>query len=145
MVSTFAGWHTDYLIENDYFEPFIWAWIALGVVTFGYLFIQPAPYGRHQTKSWGPEIPSWLCWMLMEAPSPLLIMFFVYLGQPPVTAVGTWVLVAIWLIHYTHRTIIQPLTNPGGQKPMPVLICGSAIFFNLVNGYVNGRGLCLNA
>ena len=42
-----SGWHTDYLIENGYFEPFIWAWIALGVVTFFYLFIQPAPYGRH--------------------------------------------------------------------------------------------------
>ena len=27
---------------------------------------------------------------------------------------------------------------------MPLLICGSAIFFNLINGYVNGRGLCLN-
>ena len=28
---------------------------------------------------------------------------------------------------------------------MPILICFSAIFFNLVNGYINGRGLCLNA
>jgi len=28
---------------------------------------------------------------------------------------------------------------------MPVLICFSAIFFNLMNGYVNGRGLAMNA
>ena len=26
---------------------------------------------------------------------------------------------------------------------MPIVICGSAIFFNLVNGYVNGRGLTI--
>jgi protein-S-isoprenylcysteine O-methyltransferase Ste14 len=140
-----ASWKTDYIIDNGYFETFIWSWIALGVVTFFYLFIQPAPYGRHQTKKWGPEIPSWLCWILMEAPSPLLISFFVYLGQPTSKAIGTWVLTALWLFHYTHRTLIQPLTNPGGSKPMPVLICGSAIFFNLINGYVNGRGLALNA
>jgi 3-oxo-5-alpha-steroid 4-dehydrogenase 1 len=28
---------------------------------------------------------------------------------------------------------------------MPVIICLSAIFFNLVNGYVNGRGMSLYA
>ena len=140
-----GDWKTDYLIDNGYFELFIWAWIALGVITFFYLFIQPAPYGRHQTDSWGPEIPSWLGWIIMEAPSPILISLFVYLGQPSSKAVGTWVLTALWLLHYSHRTIFQPWSNPGGWKPMPLLICGSAIFFNLVNGYVNGRGLALNA
>jgi len=139
------GYETDYIIENGYFNTLIWAWIALGVVTFFYLFIQPAPYGRHQTKGWGPEIPSWVGWILMEAPSPLLLTLFIYLGSPPKEAIGSWILWGIWVIHYIHRSLIQPLTNPGGNKPMPLLICFSAIFFNLVNGYVNGRGLCLNA
>lgn len=81
----------------------------------------------------------------MESPSPLLIALSFYLVPPPLSieAVGSWVLFALWAIHYTHRSLIQPLTNPGGKKPMPLLICGSAIFFNLVNGYVNGRGLTI--
>jgi len=41
------GYETDFIIQNGYFETFIWAWIGLGVVTFVYLFYQPAPYGRH--------------------------------------------------------------------------------------------------
>ncbi len=37
----------DFIIDNGYFETLIWAWIGLGLITFAYLFIQPAPYGRH--------------------------------------------------------------------------------------------------
>ena len=47
------------------------------------------------------------------------------------------------MVHYLHRSLIQPLTNPGGNKPIPLVICASAIGFNLVNGYVNGTGLTL--
>jgi 3-oxo-5-alpha-steroid 4-dehydrogenase 1 len=81
----------------------------------------------------------------MESPSPILLTLFIYLGSPPKEAIGSWALWGVWVIHYFHRSLLQPLTNPGGKKPMPILICFSAIFFNLVNGYVNGRGLCLNA
>jgi hypothetical protein len=136
---------SDFIIRNGYFETLIWAWIALGVFTFGYLFIQPAPYGRHATKEWGPMIPSWVGWILMEAPSPLLIAYCFYLAPPSMSfdAIGSWVLGGLWLIHYLHRALIQPLSNPGGNKPMPFFVSASAIFFNLVNGYVNGRGLTL--
>lgn len=135
----------DFIIENGYYVPLIWAWIALGSVTFIYLFYQPAPYGRHQTKGWGPEIPSWLGWIIMEAPSPIFLTIFLYTGNPPSSSIGTHVLYGIWLIHYIHRAFIQPLTNPGGHRPMPFIVCGSAVFFNFVNGYVNGRGLLLNS
>jgi hypothetical protein len=133
----------DLIIDNGYFETFIWAWIALGLITFVYLFYQPAPYGRHTTNSWGPMIPSWVGWILMESPSPILIAFFLYLVTPPfdIDHIGVWILASLWIIHYIHRSLIQPLTNPGGNKPMPIIISLSAIFFNLMNGYINGRGL----
>lgn len=40
----------DFIIDGGHFETLIWLWIALGVVTFFYLFYQPAPYGRHNTE-----------------------------------------------------------------------------------------------
>jgi len=54
----------DVVIANGYFDTLVWAWIGLGLVTYFYLFIQPAPYGRHQTSGWGPVIPSWLGWII---------------------------------------------------------------------------------
>ena len=137
------GTESDFIIANGYYEPLIWAWISLGIITFFYLFYQPAPYGRHQTKGWGPEIPSWLGWIIMECPSPILLSVFLYLGGPPIGSIGTLVLYGLWMIHYIHRAFIQPLMNPGGNRPMPLVVCGSAVFCNLMNGYINGRGLCL--
>lgn len=134
---------TDFIIENGYFDIVTWIWIAIALVTYLYLFKQPAPYGRHTTKGWGPEIPSYIGWILMEAPSPLILALCFYVAPPPTSAIGSWILLGLWLIHYVHRTLIQPLTNPGGNKPMPLLICMSAIGFNIVNGYVNGRALTL--
>jgi steroid 5-alpha reductase family enzyme len=54
---------------------------------------------------------------------------------------GGWVFLGLWTAHYVNRTFIYPLRNPGRAKPMPLSICGLAIFFNLVNAYLNGRSL----
>ena len=83
----------------------------------------------------------------MESPSPILLSyFFLTAGNsvPGTDKIGVWILYGLWLTHYTHRSLIQPLTNPGGNKPIPLVICCSAIFFNLMNGYINGRGLYLS-
>lgn len=116
----------------------LWTWFAVAGVTFVSLFLITAPYGRHERRGWGPTIPSWLGWMLMEAPS-LLAMGVCFAVHPPLLP-GAWVFLALWALHYTNRSFVYPLRNPGGKKPMPLFICGSAIFFNLVNGYLNGRG-----
>jgi hypothetical protein len=39
MVSVSIETGGDFLIKNGYFETFVWAWIALGLITFFYLFI----------------------------------------------------------------------------------------------------------
>src|SRR5690606_24876729 len=44
----------------------------------------------------------------------------------------------LWFMHYTNRSIIFPLRYPNNNKKMPVIIMLNAIFFNLVNGSING-------
>ncbi len=129
------------LNEKSLFESLIWLWMFIAVVTFSSLFRITAPYGRHQRQGWGPLIPSWAAWMLMEAPS-LFILVLCFVVQPPALP-GAWVFLGLWVLHYTNRTFIYPLRNPSGQTPMPLVICGSAILFNVVNGYLNGRSLTL--
>jgi protein-S-isoprenylcysteine O-methyltransferase Ste14 len=42
------------------------------------------------------------------------------------------------MAHYLNRSIIFPLRFPDKLKRMPLVICISAIFFNVMNGFFNG-------
>jgi protein-S-isoprenylcysteine O-methyltransferase Ste14 len=125
--------------EQALFTALMPLWIGVAVITFLSLFFITAPYGRHGRTGWGPLIPSWAGWMLMEAPS-LIVMVLCFLLQSPALP-GGWVFLGLWAAHYVNRSFIYPLRNPGRVKPMPLSICGLAIFFNLVNAYLNGRSL----
>lgn len=117
-----------------------WVWMAIAAVTFAVLLKVSAPYGRHARKGWGPSLPAWAGWVLMEAPSPLLIGFFfatsAYRGD-----VGTALLAAMWLSHYGYRILVFPFLGAGKKAPMPISIAGTAVLFNLMNGGINGYGL----
>lgn len=127
-------------LESRIFPWIVWGWIALAPVTFQALLRVAAPYGRHAREGWGPRIPAWLGWVLMEAPSPLLMAAFWATGPrrgDPVA--GTFL--ALWLGHYLYRSFVFPFLGRGEKAPMPLSIPLSAVFFNGVNGYVNGRWL----
>jgi protein-S-isoprenylcysteine O-methyltransferase Ste14 len=47
----------------------------------------------------------------------------------------------LWLMHYVHRTFIYPFSQSGREKPYPLLLVLFAIFFNTLNGFVNGYGV----
>lgn len=132
------------MISPEKFNLFIWIWIGIGVVTFPILLKVSQPYGRHSNNSWGPMIDNRLGWFLMEMPALLVFAFFV-------SFTGTWynlmVLAAtfLWCLHYTHRAVIFPLRLKTKGKKMPVVIMFSAIFFNLVNGFINGYWLAFFA
>jgi protein-S-isoprenylcysteine O-methyltransferase Ste14 len=51
------------------------------------------------------------------------------------------VFLALWQTHYLYRAFIFPVTRKGKHKPMPVSIMLSAVLFNGINGYLNGRWL----
>jgi 3-oxo-5-alpha-steroid 4-dehydrogenase 1 len=110
-------------------------WAAIGVASFILLQFVTAPYGRHVKKGWGPEISNKLGWIIMEAPSFFIILYF-YLSSDQ--SLYASILSLLWLIHYLNRTFIYPFRIRTKGKKMPLIIVGSAIFFNCMNAGLNG-------
>ena len=50
----------------------------------------------------------------------------------------SWILVSLWALHYFNRTIIFPFRLRTSGKKMPLTIVFSALFFNGMNGFLNG-------
>lgn len=112
-------------------------WAALAVITLPVLLKVRAPYGRHTTAGWGPTMANRWGWFWMELPALLLFPLLVVLG-PRDKGPLTWVLVALWAGHYANRTLIFPFRLRTRGKRIPVAIVLSGVFFNLVNGGLNG-------
>ena len=110
-------------------------WAIIGIASFILLQFVTAPYGRHVKKGWGPEVSNKLGWIIMEAPSFLIILYF-YLSSEQSLYAG--LLSILWLIHYLNRTFIYPFRIRTKGKKMPLIIVGSAIFFNCINAGLNG-------
>ena len=51
-------------------------WLVVGLIAFIYLFFQTAPYGKHVSKGWGPEISAKAGWIIEECPAFFLMLFF---------------------------------------------------------------------
>lgn len=124
-----------------------------------------APHGRFAFDSL-LNVNGNLGWFIMEIPSPIVVLLGA-LSKPLSTSVvkGTTgflpplsalfspsiknflslpspnqVLVVMFLIHYTHRAVLQPLRSPP-RSAMHVSVPLSAILFNLINGFVMGSWL----
>ena len=110
-------------------------WAAMGIASFILLQFITAPYGRHVKKGWGPEISNKLGWVIMEAPSFFIILYF-YLSSDQSAYAS--ILSLLWLFHYLNRTFIYPFRIRTKGKKMPLIIVGSAIFFNCMNAGLNG-------
>lgn len=127
-------------IDPVTFAAFTRVWIGLAVLVFCALFFVVAPYGRHLRAGWGPLLPARLGWMVMEAPALLLVALGLALGSRPLDSYSI-VLGAMFLAHYVNRTLVFPLRLPRASRPMPLSIVLSAVFFNLVNGSLQGLWL----
>jgi hypothetical protein len=122
-------------MSKDLFHTICIAWAGIAVATFVLLLFVKAPYGRHVTKGWGPQISNKLGWILMELPSfGCILYFFVYYGH---SAYASFLLI-LWLVHYANRTFVFPLRIRTRGKKMPLIIVISAVAFNLVNAGLNG-------
>lgn len=128
------------MVAEDIFFWSIVGWMGVAVVTFIILQFTSAPYGRHVRAGWGPTLPNRLGWLFMELPGLILVPTLFFLGSGPKTTVH-YILVACYVAHYTHRSLIFPWRTKTTGKRMPIAIMGSAIFFNLVNGSVLGGWL----
>ena len=127
-------------VDSGSFTVFTWAWIGLAAVVFATLLFVTAPYGRHLRAGWGPLLPTRLGWIIMEAPALLLVALGLALGSRPLDTYSV-LLGAMFLGHYVNRTLIFPLRLPRASRPMPLSIVLSAVFFNLVNGSLQGLWL----
>lgn len=119
------------------FNSIVYGWIILAIVLVPIQLRLTAPYGRHTRKGWGPLIDNRLGWMIMEIVSPLVFGLF-FLSGPVEKTLPMWIFFSLWMIHYINRSLIFPLRTRTSGKKIPLSIVGSAAFFNLVNGGLNG-------
>lgn len=114
-------------------------WIGVGLVTLTILLSTKirAPYGRHTSDKWGAMISNRWGWFIMEFPALILFPLLTILG-PREKGWLSWLLVGLWTLHYFNRTVIFPFRLRTKGKKMPLTIVFSALFFNGVNGFLNG-------
>ena len=112
---------------------------GLAAAVFVSLFFVDAPYGRHTRRGWGPTIGDKAGWIVMEAPSPLLLAVAYFWGRPgTVTAL---VFLVMWEVHYLYRAFLYPLCVRDSQGRMPLSVVAMGALFNVLNAYLNGRYL----
>ena len=115
----------------------VYFWIFIGVLTFFYLFKTTAPFGRHSSAKWGPQIDNKMGWAIMEIVSPL-VFSFIYFSFVETTTKLQLILLLLWNVHYINRSLIFPFRIRTKGKKMPMIVMVSAIFFNVINGSING-------
>lgn len=121
------------------FDFLNYIWIGVAVMTFLALvvFKIKAPYGRHSSQEWGPMISNKWGWFIMELPA-LVLMPIIALAGPSEKNEVSYLLISMWILHYANRTLIFPFKLKTENKKMPLIIVGSAVLFNGVNGFLNG-------
>ncbi len=125
------------MTEAEFHRLLCYGLLLVAVPVFGLLFRITAPYGRHHDGGWGPSLPSRAGWIIMEAPAVLFFVAVYSFGQWRLEPVPL-VLLALWQLHYLHRTLIYPW-RMRGQKKMPLLVVGLGLCFSFVNPYLNAR------
>ena len=119
------------------FFSIVHIWMAAGILIFPVVLRIAAPYGRHTSRKWGKMIDNRTGWIIMELPALLVFAGFFLAGsgeRPPLT----WFFFGLWVVHYINRTLIFPFRLRTKGKKMPISIVGMAMFFNFINGFING-------
>lgn len=125
---------------REHWEIGVYVWIGIAVITFIALFFFriTAPFGRHSRSDWGPMINDSWGWFLMEVPSLICLWIGFFTMRSPDTPTLALLPMALYSIHYINRSFIYPTRLRNKGKKMPLVVTFSAIFFNLVNGTING-------
>ncbi len=123
----------------DLFNVIVWIWIVLAILTFCVLTLYniKAPYGRHIKSGWGKTISNRWGWFWMELPALILMPLLSFLGSNPRNDLS-FLLAGVWVLHYSYRTLVFPFKIRTTGKKIPLLIVLSGIFFNGINGFLNG-------
>ena len=117
------------------YNSVIYPWLGLGIITFFILFFVTAPYGRHNKKM-GPMMSGKWGWIIQEIISPLTFGYFFITGNSTKSP-EMWIFFALWIGHYFNRSVIFPFRQKNA-KDTAIIVVSSAIFFNIINGFING-------
>jgi protein-S-isoprenylcysteine O-methyltransferase Ste14 len=126
------------MTEPEVHRYVTFALLAFAVPTFLVLTFVTAPYGRHRREGWGPTVPSRVGWILMECPAVVGFVAVFACGRHRAELVPL-VLLAIWQVHYVHRTFVFPFRMRATGKRMPIALPLLGLSFNAGNAYVNAR------
>jgi 3-oxo-5-alpha-steroid 4-dehydrogenase 1 len=118
-------------------EYISYAWLIVAVIVHITMFFVTAPFGRHTSENWGVSINNKLAWFIMELPSVSIMVCFLFLGDLSFKSYS-WILFALWIVHYGNRVFIYPFRIKPTPKKMPLVIVANAILFNVVNAGLNG-------
>lgn len=121
----------------DSLDTIALVWLLIGVALFPIQLFVTAPYGRHARTDWGPSISNRLGWCLMELVSLLVFAGLVVFGGGA-KSLPVWIFFALWVAHYTNRSLIFPWRTKTRGKTMPLVVVASAAGFNVVNAGLNG-------
>lgn len=124
-------------MNYETYKQIMYVWMAIAVAIFLLLLKVTAPYGRHTSSKWGPQISNKTGWILMEAPAMIVLMYY-FIAYSENQNIITYILVAAFMFHYINRTFIFPFRIRTRGKKMPLVIVCSGICFNLVNGFSLG-------
>ena len=111
-------------------------WAALALPVGVYSLVGTDHVGRTGGNPRGPRIAARSGWFCMELPA-LCVLPAVYLAAGSRHPAGD-LLVAAWVVHYAHRTLVWPWIVQRHARPMPAVTCVSAIVFNVINGLLIG-------
>ncbi|MCP4909691.1 MAG: DUF1295 domain-containing protein [Bacteroidetes bacterium] len=125
------------MISQNSFDIIVIAWIGLAILMVPILLKVIVPYGRHSSSSWGPKINNRIGWFLMEIPVIVIFSWLFFSGNS-IKSAPLYIIYGLFMIHYINRIFIFPLRIKSKPNQMPLVIVVSAIFFNMMNGYVNG-------
>lgn len=103
----------------------------LAVIVFVALYFVKAGYGMFRTRSWGWSVPNKVGWVLMEAPSFVVMGLWAWkAGVEAYTPQA--VFVGLFMLHYFQRSFVFPLLMKG-KSQMPLAIMAMGILFNVIN------------
>lgn len=127
-------------MERECYAWLLIAWVVVGAGAFIALQFLAAPYGRHSRPGWGPTIHRTAGWVIMESPA-VFVFLACFLVSSRRSDPAAMVFLLLWLLHYVNRVLIYPFRLRGGQLRMPVSIMAMGFSFNVMNAYLQGRGL----
>jgi len=124
-------------MTTEIYYYLLYAWIATGLIAFPFLLKKTAPYGRHTTEGWGPMISNQWGWVIQEGVAPIFISFWFWTGSIEKTT-ASYFFYGLYVAHYIYRSYIFPFRTQTKGKKIPLVICGSAVFFNFCNTFIIG-------